>query len=128
MARIDIQSILRQAPQRRNNTLVDYDPISLTDITTPTPQEAIVSMATDSLGRAAQAYVESQKNQLNANLQMQKLNFENDIKTRDLNIKEMKAKQDALDKENQIKREELKKDIKSVIFTGDENKDTFQWL
>ena len=123
MARIDIQSILRQAPQRRNNTLVDYDPISLTDITTPTPQEAIVSMATDSLGRAAQAYVESQKNQLNANLQMQKLNFENDIKTRDLNIKEMKAKQDALDKENEIKREELKKDIKSVIFTGDENKD-----
>ena len=65
---IDINAILSQLPSRRKNTLVDYDPVSLTDVRTPTKEESIVSMAVESLSNAANAYVESEKLKLQNNL------------------------------------------------------------
>ena len=80
MARIDIQSILRQIPQRRSNTLIDYDPVTLTDVRTPTQGEVFASIAGGTVSKAVDAYTKSKSSEREASRQFDILKFQEEIK------------------------------------------------
>lgn len=77
---IDIQSILRQIPQRRRNTLIDYDPVTLTDVRTPTQGEVFASIAGDTVSRAVEAYTKSKMSEQEASRQFDILKFQEELK------------------------------------------------
>lgn len=110
MAQFNPSQILSQLPQRRRNTLVDYDPVSLPDISTPSDAVLLASMAGAVAKQAADAYVQSQQNEMDYSLKLAEVSSVNKNRQATYDLAERRQNFE----ENTAKNEETKDAIKNA--------------
>ena len=100
MAQFDPSSVLRRVPQRRN-TLIDFSPVSLPDLETPSTGALVAALANDSINTAVQGYLDSKKLDLDNQFRIETLREQNKYRDEQLRIKQNEA-------QNKIDRDEDK--------------------
>ena len=100
MAQFDPSRVLRRVPQRRN-TLIDFSPVSLPDLETPSTGALVAALANDSINTAVQGYLDSKKLDLDNQFRIETLREQNQYREEQLRIKRSEA-------QNKIDRDEDK--------------------
>ena len=115
MAQFDPSSVLRRVPQRRN-TLIDFSPVSLPDLETPSTGALVAALANDSINTAVQGYLDSKKLDLDNQFRIETLREQNEYRDEQLRIKQSEA-QNKIDRDEDKETVSLFKDV-NIYDTG----------